>query len=750
MNQKPEPPEAGAPQDHFAGVRQILRHVGAAFRARWGVGLLILGGLLIEMAFNAAVPMSFKYLVDSAIVPRNEQVLLGILAGLTIGVVVVSAAGLGCDYLYAKFSTSILNDLRWRLFQQLQRLSMNYFARSPAADILARFSTDLAAFETALELAVVECGLPGLELILSAFLLFTLNWQLALIAMLAVPICLLGPRLITPRAVKAGYQCKQDQANTSGSVQENIASQPVIKAFGLEKSMRARFAERIARLAAASLKVSFLTSLIERTAGIGTLILQVVVMAAGAYMAFHDQLSIGSLVAFQALFVNFSYALTGLTQFYPTLLHAGTGMQRIQELLDETPGVQDLADAQPLPRLAREISFAGVKFGYTPAQLNLNDVNFTIRAGESVAFVGPSGSGKSTVLTLLTRFYEPDAGAVAFDGHDIRSAPQNSLREQLGIVFQESILFNTTIRENIRVGKPDATDTEIEAASRAAEIHELIMAMAEGYDTPVGERGGRLSGGQRQRIALARALLRDPRVLVLDEATSALDAATEASINQTLERAAKGRTVVSVTHRLASVVTMDRIFVLDRGRVVEQGKHDELLTLGGIYSRLWEKQSGFVIADGGGRARVEAARLHAIPMLQSLDAQALQALADIFITERCPAEREIFREGDPGDKFYIIARGKLTVWINTPEGGQKQIRALEDGDHFGEIALMEDTARTATVRTSTDCIFLTLARDPFLKLLQREPKLREAFQKVVAERLAASGTVLKSPSVPPN
>ncbi len=750
MKQELQPTDSDAPQDHFAGVRQILRHVGVAFRTRWGVGLLILGGLLIEMAFNAAVPMSFKYLVDSAIVPRDEKVLIGILAGLTIGVVLVSAAGLGCDYLYAKFSTSILNDLRWRLFQQLQRLSMNYFARSPAADILARFSTDLAAFETALELAVVECGLPGLELILSAFLLFTLNWQLAIIAMLAVPICLLGPRLITPRAVKAGYQCKQDQANTSGTVQENIASQPVIKAFGLEKSMRARFAERIAHLAAASLKVSFLTSLIERTAGIGTLVLQVVVMAAGAYMAFHDKLSIGSLVAFQALFVNFSYALTGLTQFYPTLLQAGTGMQRIQELLDETPGVQDLADARPLPRLAREISFAGVKFGYTPAQLNLNDVNFTIRAGESVAFVGPSGSGKSTVLTLLTRFYEPDAGAVAFDGHDLRSAPLASLREQLGIVFQESILFNTTIRENIRVGKPGATDAEIEAAARAAEIHDLIVAMAEGYDTPVGERGGRLSGGQRQRIAIARALLRDPRVLVLDEATSALDAATEASINQTLERAAKGRTVVSVTHRLASIVTMDRIFVLDRGRVVEQGKHDELLALGGIYSRLWEKQSGFVIAEGGGRARVEAARLHAIPMLQSLDADALQALADIFITERCPAERDVFREGDPGDKFYIVARGKLTVWIKTPEGGQKQIRALEDGDHFGEIALMEDTARTATVRTSTDCIFLTLARDPFLKLLQREPKLREAFQKVVAERLEASRTVQKIPATLPN
>jgi ATP-binding cassette subfamily B protein len=418
-------------------------------------------------------------------------------------------------------------------------------------------------------------------------------------------------------------------------------------------------------------------------------------------------------------------------------------MQRIQELLDEKPGVVDPPDAQPLPRLSQEIKFTGVKFGYTPAQLNLDDVSFTIRAGESVAFVGPSGSGKSTVLMILNRFYEPDAGTVVFDGHDVRSASQQSLRMQLGIVFQESLLFNTTIRENIRVGKPEATDEEVESAARAAEIHGIITAMPEGYDTPVGERGGRLSGGQRQRVAIARALLRDPRVLVLDEATSALDSATEAAINNTLERAAKGRTLVSVTHRLASIVGMDHIFVMEAGRLVEHGRHKELLALGGVYSDLWEKQHGFVIDEGGG-TRVEASRLRSIPMLQSLDDGSLSQLADIFCAERCPADREVFREGDPGDKFYIIARGRLTVWVNTPDGSQKKIRTMDDGDHFGEIALMEDTPRTATVRTSTDCIFMTLARDPFLKLLSREPKLRESFQKVVAKRLKTSAKAVRS------
>jgi ATP-binding cassette subfamily B protein len=744
MNEASEPTESAAPPAPSAGIGQILRHVGAALRARWGMALLLFGGLLIEMSFSAAVPMSFKYLVDYAIVPKAEKTLMIILAALAASLVIASAVGLGLDYLYAKFSTNVLNDLRAKMFAQLQRLSLNFFARSQAADIIARFSNDLTSFDRALGSALESCALPALEIMLSAVLLFLLDWRLGLIAMLAIPACFIGPRILTPRASAAGYERKQIESQTASTVQENISGQSVIKAFSLEKSMLARFSERLALQAAASLRVSFLSSLIERTAYIGTLIVQVLVLGVGGYLAFRGDLSIGSLAAFQALFVNFMDALAHFTHFYPTLVQAGSGMQRIQELLDEKPGVVDPPAAQPLPRLAQEIKFDGVKFGYTPAQLNLNDVSFSIRAGESVAFVGPSGSGKSTVLTILNRFYEPDAGAVTFDGTAVRAASQDSLRGQLGIVFQESILFNTSIRENIRIGKPDATDAEIEAAARAAEMHDLILNLAEGYDTPVGERGGRLSGGQRQRIAIARALLRDPRVLVLDEATSALDAATEASINKTLERVAKGRTVVSVTHRLAAIVNMDRIFVMDRGRLVESGRHEELLARGGVYAQLWEKQHGFVITEGGSQASVDAARLKSIPMLQSLDGETLKTLADIFITERCPAGRDVFREGDPGDKFYIIARGTLTVWIQTPEGGEKQIRTMDDGDHFGEIALIEDTARTATVRTSTDCIFLTLARDPFLKLLQREPKLAEAFKKVVSQRLAASGTVLKS------
>ena len=740
MSEKTHAPESPAAP---SGIALILREVTSSLRSQWGVALVIAVGLLIEMAFSAAVPMSFKYLVDSAIVPRDERVLVTILAGLVGSLLVASLAGLGLDYVYVRFSTGLLNALRWRMFTHLQCLSSNFFARSRSADLIARFSNDLNSVELALAQALDDLVLPALNIALGAVLLFMLDWRLGLIAMLAIPACLLGPRLITPKTAAAGYQRKQSESQTAATVQENISGQAIIKAFSLEKPMLTRFSERITLQTASCLRVGILSSLIERTAYIGTLVVQVLILGVGGFMAFRGYLSVGSLVAFQALFGNFIDSLACTTRYFPTLVQAGAGMQRVQDLLDELPDVVDQPDAPPLPRLSTAIHFDGVKFGYTSGHLNLDDVSFSIRAGESAAFVGPSGSGKSTVLSILCRFYEPSAGVVAFDGRDLREVSQESLRGQLGIVFQESLLFNTTIRENIRIGKPEATDEEVEAAARAAEIHGIIAAMPEGYDTAVGERGGRLSGGQRQRIAIARALLRDPRVLVLDEATSALDSATEAAINRTLERAAEGRTLVSVTHRLASIVGMDHIFVMEAGRLVEHGRHKELLALGGVYAELWEKQHGFFIDDGGG-TRVEASRLRSIPMLQSLDDGSLSQLADIFCAERCPADREVFREGDPGDKFYIVARGRLTVWVNTPDGSQKKIRTMDDGDHFGEIALMEDTPRTATVRTSTDCIFMTLARDPFLKLLSHEPKLRESFQKVVAKRLKTSAKAVQS------
>jgi ATP-binding cassette subfamily B protein len=349
-----------------------------------------------------------------------------------------------------------------------------------------------------------------------------------------------------------------------------------------------------------------------------------------------------------------------------------------------------------------------------------------------VALVGPSGSGKSTALALLMRFHDPDAGAVRIDGHDLRDLTQASVRAQSGVVLQEHGLFDLRLRENIRLGRPGASDEALEAAARAAGVDEVARRLPEGYDTMLGERGGQLSGGQRQRVAIARALLRDPAILLLDEATSALDAATEAAINETLYALGRSRTVIAVTHRLASAAHADSIVVLDDGRVVDRGTYAELLACEGRYRELWTKQSGFVLSPDGERAEVAPARLRRLPILQHLDPALLGEPSRLFVTAHHPDGRTVVHEGDPGDRFYLVARGRLEVTQATAGGGSRRLGVLEDGDHFGEVALLHNTTRTATVRTLTPCVCLSLAREPFAHLLARAPHVRAGLERAAS------------------
>jgi ATP-binding cassette subfamily B protein len=300
-------------------------------------------------------------------------------------------------------------------------------------------------------------------------------------------------------------------------------------------------------------------------------------------------------------------------------------------------------------------------------------------------------------------------------------------------VFQDNFLFNTTIRENIRLGRPEATDEEVEAAAAAAEIHDFIGSLPDGYETCTGERGGRLSGGQRQRIGIARAVLRNPPILLLDEATSALDASTEAAVNATLATICRGRTSIAVTHRLSSVQRVDCIVVLDRGRIVEQGTHVDLLARDGAYARLWNKQAGLLLSEDGLRAKIEPAKLASIPILSAVDPIHLEAIAPLFVTEHVPEGRLVVQQGDPGDRFYIIVRGRVEV-VAKSEEGERRLAILEDGDVFGEMALLQNAPRNATVRALVTSTFLTLTRGQFDDLMVRLPMVRQAVEAVMAAR----------------
>ena len=693
---------------------------------------LILLAVMVEMAFNAMVPLSLSFLIDDGLTPHNYQAILLIVSALAAGAVAVSVVGLCRDRLYSVTQSSVLADLRQLIFEHLQRLSIGSHTRMEPGAVLSRFSSDLTSLENAMGMAIPWGLLPGFEAVISAALLLMLDWRLACVALILWPWTIFVPRLTGPRAATASLEYKARQSQLLGGLGENLSAQPLVKAFNLQSLAIAQFREASQALAQSSTRASFYNSIMARSTSSGILLIQVCVLGLSAYMAFYGKISLGTLVSFQGLLLMMSNSLLYVMEYAPNLVQAGAALSRVQELLREEPGVTDLPDAVALAPFKSAIAFDRVDFSYAGPQLSLAGVDLRIPRGHNVAFVGSSGSGKSTALAMLLRFYDPIRGAISIDGRPLPSVLQTSLRAQMGVVSQESFLLNTSVSENIRMGKRDAGEAEIVRAAKAAEIHDAIMAMPQQYDTVVGERGGKLSGGQRQRIAIARAIIKDPPILLLDEATSALDPATEALINQTLRRLGRGRTVVAVTHRLASVTDADRIFVFAAGRVVESGSHPELLRIDGAYAQLWAKQSGFSTHSDGLHVSVTPERLSAIPILSELRPEQLEATARLCLQSSWRPGEDVFRQGESGNLFYIIVRGRFRVIRD-----EQVVATLEDGDCFGEIALVMDRPRNATLRAVTPSVVLTLDRQNFQRLLRDSPRMQERISVLVRERMEA-------------
>lgn len=549
-------------------------------------------GLLIETLFNVIMPLSLKFLIDDALGEEDFRALTVILAVLAGAGIITSIVAIWYERWDARLSASVVTDVRGQLFEHVQNLPSGFFARTRRGEILSRFSVDLAAFEGSVKSLGNGAVLPFLELIAGVLLMLFLSWELAVVALLIFPITLIGPRIITPRAVQANYDQKVNESALLGMVQENIAAQAVVKAFNLQRRMSGWFTLRNDATRTKIASATFLSSMVERSVTVSVLLLHLVVLALGAYLATKGHISIGTFVTFESAFWEISYNIAHLMHYIPVAIQSAAAVRHMQELLDEPTRGADRPGAVELPPISRDIAFERVTFSYEGAsEPVLRDLNLRLGVGKSIAIVGPSGSGKSTLLNLILRLYAPDQGRVTIDGMDIRKVTRESLRGRMAVVFQDNMLFNMSIRENIRLGKEDATDKEVEAAARKAEIHRFIKSLPDGYDTKVGERGDTLSGGQRQRIAIARTLVRNPSVLLLDEATSALDQTTEAAINRTLRKVAKDHTMIFSTHRLTSVVDMDEIIVMNEGRVIERGSHRELLSAGGVYCKLWADQT---------------------------------------------------------------------------------------------------------------------------------------------------------------
>jgi ATP-binding cassette subfamily B protein len=711
----------GKPVD-TSGLIGLLAWFGVLLKPYLLSCLLIGVCILLQVALYVTYPLAFRTIFDTVIAYKNVDLLVKIMVGLLVLFVVCGLAAIAQARLASDVGSRVMRDLRAKMFEQLNRLSSSYFMKVDSADLLSRFSLEFAAIEAAYVRALpalIECVLVVFGCLLTIAIV---DWRIAIVTAILVPLSFISGKFLGPRVDGLIYQKIGFESGMLGVLQESLHSRPIIRALGTEKESIRKFAISNNNLMKASTDFGFFASLIPLSSLYGVNVILVSIVGAGAALVINGGLSIGSFFGCIGLLGSVAAGASSASALYAVVMAASQKVKRIDDLITAEIEVIDRQDAISLPALTSEIRFENVCFGYTKEYPILKDLTCSIQAGTSVALVGGSGSGKSTMVNLIMRFFDPTSGVVSVDGTDICDATQASLRGQMGVVMQDAYLINASIAENILVGKLDATQEEVEEAARKAEIHDFICALPYGYGTYVGEGGGFLSGGQRQRIAIARALIRNPAMLLLDEPTSALDPSTEASINHSIEQLARDRTVIMVTHRLNSVQRFDKIFVLHQGQIAEQGNHYELLEWRGLYRQMWDKQTG-VSTAADGSVRVTPERLKAIPIFSRVNLDQLASIASNFVLEEFEAGAVLMRQGDLSEKFYIIFRGSLDVLKLDSEGNEGRIAILDEGDHFGEIAVINHVPRNATVRARKKSTCLSLNRIHFMTLVQNNPEL---------------------------
>ena len=578
---------------------RVLQRLFGYVRPYWKTLVVTSILLLLNTGLSLLPPLFQRGIVDQVIGARNISRLGGMIAALAGVHLLLWLTDTGEQYIRHALGARFIFDLRVRIYAYLQRLSLSFFERTSTGELMSRVANDVDAVEQFVTHGVILTLIDLLRLLGASAVLLVLEWRLALVVLALLPVMAVVLRRFN-RLVRPIYRQTRDRlGDINARLQDNLAGIRVIQAFGQEESELERFHDVSgdyyeARVRTIRIWTTFFPALSFVTALGGAAVLGI-----GAWMVIGGQLSLGTLVAFTSYIVSFYDPVRRLTEVDNMFQQAIAAGERIFELLDEVPEIQDAPEAVALDGIRGDVAFEDVHFRYGSGDEVLHDVEFHMAPGEVVALVGPSGAGKTSIANLLCRFYDPIHGHVKVDSHDLRTVQVKSLRRHIAVVLQDTFLFNTSVRENLRYGKPNATPEEMVAAAQAAYAHEFIEELPQGYDTEIGERGVKLSGGQKQRLALARAILANPRILILDEATSSVDAEAEYLIQQALEEVMKGRTSLVIAHRLSTIRNADKIIALEEGRIREVGDHQELLARGGLYSQLYQRQLELAV-DGTG------------------------------------------------------------------------------------------------------------------------------------------------------
>jgi len=570
-------------------MRPLLRLLGYLGRYR-----RVLAGTSICLIVTTLLGLATPWLIQQVIDKALELGSLSVVGFYAAGIVAVSLVGgifgFGQRYGMAYTVQGAVYDIRNDLYNFILRLPFSYHDRTRTGQLISRMTSDVDQVARFFGFGLSNLVSMALTLIGASFMLFHMNWQLALMGIMLMPPMVLtaikGSSTLGPRF----YSIRQQFGRITAQLQENFSGVRVVKAFAREEYEIKKFRHELEEFLQRQMGVIKIFSLFMPTMSFLTNLGMLLVLGYGGWSVISGRLSLGELVASQ----GYLMMLTGPIRMVGWMVvmgrRASAAAQRIYEVLDSQPEVVESPEAIELPRLRGEVRFEHVYFAYEEGKEVLHDINLTVRPGETVALLGATGSGKTSIVNLIPRFYDVTAGRVTVDGYDVRDVKLQSLRRQIGTIFQEAFLFSGTIAENIAYGRDEASMEDIIRAAKLAQAHDFIMSFPDGYQTRVGERGITLSGGQRQRITIARALVLDPRILIMDDSTSSVDVETEYLIQKALATAMKGRTCFVIAHRLSTVKNADKIVVLDQGRIVEQGTHEELLARGGLYRRIYETQ----------------------------------------------------------------------------------------------------------------------------------------------------------------